>query len=116
MMIQIRKASNGTQINNTAVSFTKHNIRFTCSDGLDDLIVGASYADPSGKPGAGKSYIVFGKADSSAIDLSVIANANNPTGESFAASPLITKPPKGLFASAITLRSMALLSALPNTT
>jgi hypothetical protein len=34
-------------------------------DGLDDLIVGASYADPSGKPGAGKSYIVFGKADSS---------------------------------------------------
>ncbi|VVM17633.1 RTX toxins and related Ca2+-binding proteins [uncultured Gammaproteobacteria bacterium] len=49
-------------------------------DGLDDLIVGASYADPSGKPGAGKSYIVFGKADSSAIDLSVIANANNPTG------------------------------------
>jgi hypothetical protein len=41
-------------------------------DGLDDLIVGASYADPSGKPGAGKSYIVFGKADSSAIDLSVI--------------------------------------------
>jgi hypothetical protein len=27
-------------------------------DGLDDLIVGASYADPSGKPGAGKSYIV----------------------------------------------------------
>jgi hypothetical protein len=36
--------------------------------------VGASYADPSGKPGAGKSYIVFGKADSSAIDLSVIAD------------------------------------------
>jgi hypothetical protein len=35
------------------------------------MIVGASYADPSGKPGAGKSYIVFGKADSSAIDLSV---------------------------------------------
>ncbi|WP_241502527.1 integrin alpha, partial [Bathymodiolus azoricus thioautotrophic gill symbiont] len=49
-------------------------------DGLDDLIVGASYADPSGKPGAGKSYIVFGKADSSAIDLSVIANASNPLG------------------------------------
>jgi hypothetical protein len=29
---------------------------------------------------SGKSYVVFGKADSSAIDLSVIANANNPTG------------------------------------
>jgi hypothetical protein len=24
-------------------------------DGLDDLIVGASYANPGGKPGAGKS-------------------------------------------------------------
>jgi hypothetical protein len=24
---------------------------------LDDLIVGASYADPSGKPGAGKSHL-----------------------------------------------------------
>jgi hypothetical protein len=46
-------------------------------DGLDDLIVGASYADPSGKPGAGKSYIVFGKADSSAIDLSVNLPASN---------------------------------------
>jgi hypothetical protein len=61
-------------------------------DGLDDLIVGAYFADPSHKSSAGKSYVVFGKA------------------------PLITKPPKGLFASAITLRSMALLSALPNTT
>ncbi|WP_195910111.1 integrin alpha, partial [Bathymodiolus azoricus thioautotrophic gill symbiont] len=49
-------------------------------DGLDDLIVGASYADPSGKPGAGKSYIVFGKANSSAINLSAIADASNPTG------------------------------------
>jgi Neuraminidase (sialidase) len=44
------------------------------------MIVGASYANPGGKPGAGKSYIVFGKTDSSAIDLSVIANTNNPTG------------------------------------
>jgi hypothetical protein len=49
-------------------------------DGLDDLIVGAYFADPSHKSSAGKSYVVFGKA------------------------------------SAITLRSMALLSALPNTT
>jgi hypothetical protein len=29
-------------------------------DGLDDLIVGAGYADPSGKSGEGKSYVVFG--------------------------------------------------------
>jgi hypothetical protein len=122
--------SNHTQINGTTVGFTKHNIRFTRTwfttwigitsthnqinnplggfvingeaandysgssvssagdvngDGLDDLIVGAYFADPSHKSSAGKSYV-------------------------------ITKPPKGLFASAITLRSMALLSALPNTT
>jgi hypothetical protein len=30
-------------------------------DGLDDLIVGAYRADPSGKSSAGKSYVVFGK-------------------------------------------------------
>jgi hypothetical protein len=28
-------------------------------DGLDDLIVGAKDADPSGKLSAGKSYVVF---------------------------------------------------------
>jgi hypothetical protein len=27
-------------------------------DGLDDLIVGARYADPSGKLSAGKSYVI----------------------------------------------------------
>jgi hypothetical protein len=30
-------------------------------DGLDDLIVGAKYADLSDKPNAGKSYVIFGK-------------------------------------------------------
>ncbi|SEI02504.1 hypothetical protein BAZSYMA_ACONTIG75697_4 [Bathymodiolus azoricus thioautotrophic gill symbiont] len=33
-----------------------------------------------------------------------------------AASPLITKPPVGLLASAMALRLMALLLVLPNTT
>jgi hypothetical protein len=47
-------------------------------DGLDDLIVGAGYADPSGKSGAGKFYVVFG--NSNAINLSVIADASNPIG------------------------------------
>jgi hypothetical protein len=47
---------------------------------LDDLIVGASDADSSGKSKAGKSYVVFGKANNSAINLSVIADASNPTG------------------------------------
>ncbi len=49
-------------------------------DGLDDLIVGARHADPNGKSNAGKSYVVFGKADGSAIDLGAIADANNPIG------------------------------------
>ncbi|CAB5496285.1 hypothetical protein AZO1586I_5, partial [Bathymodiolus thermophilus thioautotrophic gill symbiont] len=49
-------------------------------DGLDDLIVGSFLADPSGKLSAGKSYVVFGKANSSAINLSAIADANNPEG------------------------------------
>jgi hypothetical protein len=36
---------------------------------LDDLIVGASLSDPSGKSNAGKSYVVFGKTDNTAINL-----------------------------------------------
>jgi hypothetical protein len=41
---------------------------------LDDLIVGAYQADPNGKSNAGKSYVVFGKTDSTAINLSAIAS------------------------------------------
>jgi hypothetical protein len=37
-------------------------------DGLDDLIVGAKLADPDSKSNAGKSYVVFGKTDSTAIN------------------------------------------------
>jgi hypothetical protein len=48
-------------------------------DGLDDLIVGAVYADSNGNS-SGKSYVIFGKANSSAINLSSIADASNPTG------------------------------------
>jgi hypothetical protein len=33
-------------------------------DGLDDLIVGAWSASPSGQSDAGKSYVVFGKTNS----------------------------------------------------
>jgi hypothetical protein len=39
--------------------------------------VGAWSASPSGQSDAGKSYVVFGKTNSSAINLSAIANANN---------------------------------------
>jgi hypothetical protein len=39
-----------------------------------DLIVGAYSADPSGKSSAGKSYVIFGKQDNAAINLSAIAS------------------------------------------
>ena len=42
-------------------------------DGLVDLIVGAWLSDPAGSADAGRSYVVFGKTSSSAIDLSAIA-------------------------------------------
>ena len=38
-------------------------------DGLDDVIVGAPFADPDDNLYAGESYVVFGKADSISIDL-----------------------------------------------
>jgi hypothetical protein len=41
-------------------------------DGLDDLIVGAYQASLSGKSNVGKSYVVFGKQDNNAIELSAI--------------------------------------------
>jgi len=44
-------------------------------DGKADLIVGADGADPNGK-NSGKSYVVFGKADGSAINLSDVAAGN----------------------------------------
>jgi hypothetical protein len=43
-------------------------------DGLDDLIVGAWGADPGSKDQAGKSYVIFGKKDSTVIELSAIAS------------------------------------------
>jgi hypothetical protein len=46
---------------------------------LDDLIVGAYQAHPNGN-NSGKSYIVFGKANGSTINLSTIADVNNSTG------------------------------------
>jgi hypothetical protein len=36
------------------------------------LIVGAKYADPNNKESAGKSYVIFGKKDSTAVNLSAI--------------------------------------------
>jgi hypothetical protein len=45
-------------------------------DGLADMIVGAPSADPSAISNAGRGYVVFGKTNSSAVDLSDIANGN----------------------------------------
>jgi hypothetical protein len=42
--------------------------------------VGAAHADLNGKKDVGKSYVVFGKADSSAINLSTIATGNSSGG------------------------------------
>ncbi|CAB5504119.1 hypothetical protein AZO1586I_1238, partial [Bathymodiolus thermophilus thioautotrophic gill symbiont] len=43
-------------------------------DGLDDLIIGVNSANPSGKPNAGQSYVVFGKQDNNTINLSNIVS------------------------------------------
>ena len=40
-------------------------------DGLDDVIVGAYQADPNGN-GTGASYVVFGKVDKAATELSTV--------------------------------------------
>ena len=41
-------------------------------DGLADLIVGASSADPNGNSNAGESYVVFGKTDSTPVNLATL--------------------------------------------
>ncbi|NEQ65321.1 MAG: hypothetical protein F6K21_07455 [Symploca sp. SIO2D2] len=47
-------------------------------DGIDDLIVGASFADPNGNVDAGQSYVVFGSSNgfSPSLDLSSLDGTN----------------------------------------
>jgi hypothetical protein len=77
---------------------------------LDELIIGAWGVDLVDKIAVGKSYVVFGKIDNTAINLSAISSG---TGGflSFLFSPIMTKPPVP-----IADRSIAVLSALPKTT
>ncbi len=42
-------------------------------DGLDDLLLSAPNADPSGRDNAGRSYVVFGKTDNTTVSLSAVA-------------------------------------------
>jgi len=43
-------------------------------DGLADLIVGAYRADPGGRSRAGESYVVFGKANNTPVDLGALGS------------------------------------------
>jgi hypothetical protein len=74
---------------------------------LDDLIVGAKHADPDSKSNAGKSYVVFGKTDSTVINLSAIASG---TGGFVINGENVDD------VRAIAERSIAVLSFLPKTT
>ena len=48
-------------------------------DGFDDLVIGASRADPGGDSSAGESYVVFGKASGFASSIS-LATLNGSNG------------------------------------
>ncbi|MEH2176397.1 beta strand repeat-containing protein [Nostoc sp.] len=59
--------TNGFLINgiaeNDQLGFSVSNAGDINNDGIDDLIIGAIYADPNGKNSAGQSYVVFGKTN-----------------------------------------------------
>jgi Ca2+-binding RTX toxin-like protein len=57
-------------------------------DGFDDLIIGASYADPNGITNAGQSYVVFGSNSGfgAGLDLSTLNGSNGFAINGIAAS------------------------------
>ena len=48
------------------------------NDGYDDIIIGATFADPNGDDASGESYVVFGKASgySASLELSSLNGTN----------------------------------------
>lgn len=44
-------------------------------DGFDDLIIGAPYAESNGQSLAGQTYVVFGKADNTNVDIDNLGSA-----------------------------------------
>ncbi|MDZ8223555.1 MAG: integrin alpha, partial [Nostoc sp. ChiVER01] len=59
--------TNGFKINGIAVDdFSGHSVSNAGdinNDGIDDLIIGAIFADPNGNSDAGQSYVVFGRTN-----------------------------------------------------
>src|SRR3990167_5943612 len=49
-------------------------------DGIDDLIIGAYYADPSGRTDAGASYVVFGGSTVGASGVIELPSLNGING------------------------------------
>ncbi|MEE9294429.1 MAG: VCBS repeat-containing protein [Phycisphaerae bacterium] len=71
-------AGNGGFVINGIDSFDRSGLRVSGAgdvngDGVPDVIVGARYADPGGNSCAGESYVIFGKADGTPVDLSDVA-------------------------------------------
>lgn len=43
------------------------------NDGIDDVIIGARYADPLGRSNAGAAYVVFGSATATSVNLAALS-------------------------------------------
>ncbi|WP_174548680.1 VCBS repeat-containing protein, partial [Azohydromonas lata] len=65
-------------------------------DGLADVIVGAPYADPAAGVNAGRSYVVFGRGDAAAVELSAVAEGRG----GFAIAGQLANDTSGLSVSA----------------